>query len=58
VFLPLVMQRGPQPLPLTIFASMGPSNTPYRSDDGGVTWTMVNVPPASEVYLPLVLASP
>lgn len=58
VFLPLVMQRGPLPLPLTIFASMGTSNAPYRSDDGGVTWTMVRLPPASEVYLPLVLASP
>lgn len=52
------MQRGLQPLPLTIFASMGTSNTPYRSDDGGVTWTPVSMPPAAEVYLPLVLASP
>jgi len=58
VFLPLVMQRGLQPLPLTLFASMGPSNTPHRSDDGGVTWTLMSLPPASEVYLPLVLASP
>jgi len=58
VFLPLVMQRGPQPLPLTIFASMGTSNAPYRSDDGGVTWTLLSLPPAAEVYLPLVLASP
>ena len=52
------MQRGLQPLPLTIFASMGTSNTPYRSDDGGVTWTPVSMPPATEVYLPLVFASP
>ena len=52
------MQRGPQPLPLTIFASMGTSNAPYRSDDGGVTWTLLSLPPAAEVYLPLVLASP
>jgi hypothetical protein len=58
VFLPLVMQRGPHPLPLTIFASMGPSNTPYRSNDGGVTWTPVSLPPATEVFLPLVLTSP
>lgn len=58
VFLPLVMQRGPQPLPLTIFASLGASNTPHRSDDGGITWTPVSLPPAAEVYLPLVFASP
>ncbi len=58
VFLPLVMQRGPQPLPLTIFASMGTSNTPYRSDDGGVIWTPLSLPPAAEVYLPLVFATP
>ena len=58
VFLPLVMQRGPQPLPLTIFASMGTSNTPYRSDDGGVTWTPVSLPSTTEVYLPLIFASP
>lgn len=58
MFLPLVMQRGPHPLPLTIFASMGPSNTPYRSNDGGVTWTPVSLPPATEVFLPLVLTSP
>jgi hypothetical protein len=58
VFLPLVMQRGPQPLPLTIFASLGGSNTPHRSDDGGITWTPVSLPPATEVYLPLIFASP
>ncbi len=58
VFLPLVMQRGPQPLPLTIFASLGASNTPHRSDDGGITWTPMSLPPAAEVYLPLVFASP
>jgi photosystem II stability/assembly factor-like uncharacterized protein len=55
VFLPLVMQRGSHPLPLTIFLS---APTPYRSDDSGVTWTPVRLPPAAEVYLPLVLASP
>lgn len=58
VFLPLVTLRGPQPLPLTIFASMGTSNTPYRSDDGGVTWTPLSLPPAAEVYLPLIFAAP
>lgn len=55
VFLPLVMQRVPQPLPLTIFASIG--DTPHRSDDGGVTWTPVRLPPAAEIYLPLLFAS-
>lgn len=57
VFLPLVMQRGPQPLPLTIFASMGTSNTPQRSDDGGITWTPLSLPPAAEVYLPVMVVS-
>lgn len=55
VFLPLVQASGLSPLALTIFASSG---TPHRSDDGGVTWTRLSLPPAAEVYLPLIFAAP
>lgn len=54
VFLPLVALRGPQRLPLTLFATRS-NGLPYRSDDGGVTWRPLPLPPWAEQFLPLVM---
>ena len=49
LFLPLVLARGPQPRPLTLFinaAFPSPSSAyRYYSNDGGLTWQCLNLPP-------------
>lgn len=55
-FLPLVNAPGPQPLPLTLFITA--HNIPLRSDDGGVTWYEMKLPPYRTTFLPMLVASP
>lgn len=55
-FLPLVNARGPEPLPLTLFITA--HNIPLRSDDGGVTWYEMTLPPYRSTFLPMLVASP
>jgi len=55
IFLPLIALRGPDPRPLTVFISG--SGVPQRSDDGGVTWTTLNMPLAVERFFPQVMTS-
>ncbi len=48
LFLPLVLARGPEPRPLTLFINAGVTATGvyrYTSDDGGLTWQCLNLPP-------------
>jgi len=48
LFLPLVLARGPEPRPLTLFINAGVTATGvyrYYSNDGGLTWQCLNLPP-------------
>ena len=48
LFLPLALARGPKPRPLTLFINAGvpvPGSYRYTSDDGGLTWRCLNLPP-------------
>jgi hypothetical protein len=47
-YFPIALARGPQPRPLTLFIEAGtpvPGSYRYRSDDGGLTWQCLNLPP-------------
>lgn len=56
-FIPQVLARGPRFLPLTLFVSRGTS-PPMRSEDGGVTWYEMTLPPYRTTFLPMLVASP
>lgn len=48
LFVPLVLARGPEPRPLTLFINAGlpvPGFHRYYSNDGGLTWQCLNLPP-------------
>lgn len=48
LYLPLLIghNRSPHPIPITIFAYHWLTGYNYRSDDGGLTWRCLNLPPS------------